>query len=75
MITTAAGLAIAIPVLICYHWISAKIDRLVSDIDYMTVDFLEQIADGDLNGVVEATPNVAEAGPEAAASGVRVATT
>ncbi|MHC5002218.1 MAG: MotA/TolQ/ExbB proton channel family protein, partial [Planctomycetota bacterium] len=33
MITTAAGLSIAIPVLVCYHWISAKIEKLVMDID------------------------------------------
>ncbi len=46
MITTAAGLSVAIPVLICYHWISARIDRLVSDIDYMTVDFVEEFVEG-----------------------------
>lgn len=42
MITTAAGLIVAIPVLIFYHWISSRIDRLVMDIDQMTVDFLEE---------------------------------
>jgi biopolymer transport protein ExbB len=44
MITTAAGLIVAIPVLICYHWLSAKIENLVMEIDRMTVDFIEQYA-------------------------------
>jgi biopolymer transport protein ExbB len=60
MITTAAGLAVAIPVLICYHWISAKIDKLVSDIDYMTVEFMDEVADGKLGAaVVEPKPETA----------------
>lgn len=46
MITTAAGLTVAIPVLICYHWISGRIDRLVMDIDQMTVDFVEEHVEG-----------------------------
>jgi biopolymer transport protein ExbB len=46
MITTAAGLLVAIPVLISYHWISAKIDKLVMDIDRMTVDFVEELFEG-----------------------------
>ncbi len=44
MITTAAGLMVAIPVLVAYHWITAKIDRLVTDMDQMTVDFVEEYA-------------------------------
>jgi hypothetical protein len=46
MISTAAGLTVAIPVLICYHWISAKIERLVADIDQMSVDFVDDFGDG-----------------------------
>lgn len=42
MITTAAGLFVAIPVVIAYHAIAAKVQRLVSEMDQMTVDFLEQ---------------------------------
>lgn len=42
MITTAAGLMVAIPVLVAYHWITAKIDRLVAEMDHMTVDFVEE---------------------------------
>jgi len=83
MITTAAGLTVAIPVLICYHWISAKIDRLVSDIDHMTVEFLDEVADGKLGAaVVEPKPQetaAAAAGAQAAedvpAAPVSVATT
>jgi biopolymer transport protein ExbB len=48
MITTAAGLIVAIPVLICYHWISARIQRLVLDMDELTFDFIEEYADGGL---------------------------
>ena len=44
MITTAAGLMVAIPVLVAFHWISAKIDRLVSEMDQITVDFVEEYA-------------------------------
>jgi biopolymer transport protein ExbB len=44
MITTAAGLTLAIPVLIAYHWITAKIEALVTEMDAMTVDFVEQYA-------------------------------
>jgi biopolymer transport protein ExbB len=46
LITTAAGLSVAIPVLIAYHWISAKIDRLVGEMDQMTVEFVEEHARG-----------------------------
>jgi biopolymer transport protein ExbB len=46
MITTAAGLCVAIPVLICYHWISSKIEKLVMEIDQMGVDFVEQHVEG-----------------------------
>ena len=46
MITTAAGLTVAIPVLICYHWISAKIDKLVTELDELAHRVLtENIAD------------------------------
>ncbi|HWL93746.1 MAG TPA: MotA/TolQ/ExbB proton channel family protein [Phycisphaerae bacterium] len=44
MITTAAGLCVAIPVIVCYHWIAAKIDRLVEEVDQMVVEFVEEYA-------------------------------
>jgi biopolymer transport protein ExbB len=44
MITTAAGLVVAIPAMVCYHWLTSRIDRLVMDIDQMTVDFVEEFS-------------------------------
>lgn len=43
MITTAAGLIVAIPAMVCYHWLVARIDRLVMEIDQMTVEFVEDV--------------------------------
>ena len=45
MITTAAGLIVAIPALVCYHWISAMVQKLVMEIDQGTVDFVENLAE------------------------------
>ena len=45
MITTAAGLIVAIPVLISYHWLSARVQKLVMEIDEMTVSFIEEFAE------------------------------
>jgi biopolymer transport protein ExbB len=42
MITTAAGLLVAIPVLVGYHWLSATIEQLVGEMDQMSVDFVEE---------------------------------
>ncbi|UCE61292.1 MAG: MotA/TolQ/ExbB proton channel family protein [Phycisphaerales bacterium] len=44
MITTAAGLMVAIPALLGYHGISAKTEHLVAEMDQMTVEFIEQYA-------------------------------
>jgi biopolymer transport protein ExbB len=44
MITTAAGLIVAIPVIIAYNYLAARIDALVTDIDQMTCDFVERYA-------------------------------
>ncbi|MFQ5415219.1 MAG: MotA/TolQ/ExbB proton channel family protein [Phycisphaerae bacterium] len=44
MITTAAGLLVAIPVLIAYHVLSARIEGLVADMDAMAADFVERYA-------------------------------
>ncbi|GIK15936.1 MAG: hypothetical protein BroJett003_09000 [Planctomycetota bacterium] len=41
MITTAAGLLVAIPSMLGYHLISMRIDRLVGEMDRLTVEFLE----------------------------------
>ncbi|GJM24788.1 MAG: biopolymer transporter ExbB [Phycisphaerae bacterium] len=42
LITTAAGLLLAIPALIAYHWLCSRIDRMVFDMDRVTVDFFEE---------------------------------
>ena len=70
MITTAAGLSVAIPVLISYHWISARIDRLVMDIDRMSMEFIEEFAEGGL--VSEPVPTV-DPDEQVAAAGAEVA--
>lgn len=44
MITTAAGLIVAIPVIVCYHWICGKIDGLVEEMDRVVIDFVEDYA-------------------------------
>jgi len=45
MITTAAGLLVAIPSLIVYHWLSGKIERITQDMDKVCVRATEAIAD------------------------------
>lgn len=57
MITTAAGLIVAIPVVIAHHWLSARIDGLVMEIDRVTVDFVESI-NGDAPVANPAPPSV-----------------
>lgn len=44
MITTAAGLLVAIPVIIAYHYLTARIDALVTEMDRLTVAFVEEHA-------------------------------
>jgi biopolymer transport protein ExbB len=41
LITTAAGLLVTIPTLVAYHYLSARIDRLVADMDLVVSDFLD----------------------------------
>ena len=41
LVTTATGLTIAIPVLICYYYLNSKIDSVVDDIDDLGIDFME----------------------------------
>ncbi len=44
LITTAAGLLVAIPALLAYHWICAKVEKLVLEMDKIAVDFIEECA-------------------------------
>lgn len=53
MITTAAGLLVAIPVVIAYHYLSARIDALVAEMDRMTLAFLEEHAYAGMSSVVD----------------------
>ncbi|HPF40057.1 MAG TPA: MotA/TolQ/ExbB proton channel family protein [Phycisphaerae bacterium] len=55
MITTAAGLLVAIPVVIAYHYLSARIDALVGEMDRMTLDFLEEHAYAPRSGAIGST--------------------
>jgi len=42
MITTAAGLLVAIPTLVLYHWLHAKVERLAREINSLAVEFLDE---------------------------------
>lgn len=57
MITTAAGLLVAIPALIFYNWVMARVDRAAHDLSVIGADFVETIA----------MPAAAEAADERAA--------
>lgn len=41
MITTAAGLVVAMPTVIIYHWLTGKIERSARDLDLLGVSFIE----------------------------------
>ena len=43
LVTTAAGLTLAIPVLIVYQILSNKIDSIVDEVDDIAIDFLEHV--------------------------------
>jgi biopolymer transport protein ExbB len=42
LVTTAAGLTIAIPVLMVYQWLNGRTDGIVDDIDALAVEFTER---------------------------------
>ncbi|MCG3128089.1 MAG: hypothetical protein CHACPFDD_02963 [Phycisphaerae bacterium] len=44
LITTAAGLMVAIPVIIAYHGLSSRVEHLVAEMDRLTVDFIDEFA-------------------------------
>jgi biopolymer transport protein ExbB len=70
MITTAAGLMVTIPVLIAYHWFSARVERLVGEIDRMTVEFAEEYALTAVPGEQEPTLTLPTARTSTAPAGV-----
>ncbi len=79
LITTAAGLLVAIPVLVCYHWISAKIDLLIVEIDQLASTFIEthvgqDASSGAIASLIESDGNGADArSSESAASATTTA--
>jgi biopolymer transport protein ExbB len=41
LVTTAAGLLVAIPALVTYHWFMSRIDNYVHEMDVLVVDFVD----------------------------------
>ncbi len=70
MVTTAAGLLVAIPALICYHWLTARIERLASGMDRAAVALVERYAEPEAGHAIPA-PKPAPASNGEAASPVR----
>ncbi|MHC4975657.1 MAG: MotA/TolQ/ExbB proton channel family protein [Planctomycetota bacterium] len=60
MTTTAAGLIVAIPALIMYHWVSARVDAIVVRVDAMTVEFIEDHTTWQANGTSRAADTTSE---------------
>ncbi|MEL6497811.1 MAG: MotA/TolQ/ExbB proton channel family protein [Planctomycetota bacterium] len=52
MISTAAGLLVAIPTIVLYHYLSARIDRIARELDRVAVRFVQRYSLG-----VAVTPN------------------
>lgn len=48
LVTTAAGLTIAIPVLLFYNYLSGRVDRLIDDIDEAGAEFVFSFDGGDV---------------------------
>lgn len=46
LVTTATGLTIAIPALVCYFIFTDRVERLVGDIDELTIRFVDKLAEG-----------------------------
>ena len=58
LVTTFAGLSVAIPVVIFYHYFLSKIERFVSEIDDISIEFIEHYMTED---VTELAPRKAPA--------------
>ena len=48
LVTTAAGLTIAIPVLLFYNYLSGRVDRLIDDIDEAGAEFVFSFEGGEV---------------------------
>ncbi len=64
MITTAAGLVVAIPALIAYHWLSSRVELLVAEIDRVTVEFIEEFGVKTIASRPTAAPQSAAPAPK-----------
>lgn len=52
LVTTAAGLTVAIPVMLIYQVLNAKVDGIVDELDEMGIEFMTKfVDDGDAAGV------------------------
>ncbi|MFO0974204.1 MAG: MotA/TolQ/ExbB proton channel family protein [Phycisphaerae bacterium] len=52
MITTAAGLIVAIPTMVAYHALASRIERLVAEMDEIVVKYVERLHSADERAVV-----------------------
>lgn len=67
LITTAAGLIVAIPVMIAFHWFAARLDRMVLEMDAMVIAFVEEFArSGMMKEMVKDAASVRSPAPAAA---------
>ncbi len=57
LITTAAGLLVAIPALLFHHYFAARIERLVFDMDAMTVELIESHAPAARSPAIAPSPS------------------
>lgn len=57
MITTAAGLLVAMPTVIFYHWLAARIERLTRELDRLAVLLVERCLLQTRPPVTSATPS------------------
>ena len=48
LITTAAGLCVAIPTFLAHRWLSARVDRFVSQMEEAALDTIELVTDATL---------------------------
>lgn len=64
MITTAAGLLVAMPTLVIYHWLAGKVERLTRELDMLGVAFIERfvLEPEETAGGAGATPTVRTSG-------------
>ncbi len=77
MITTAAGLSVAIPSLLMYHWFSSMVDGLVGEMDRVCVGLLDRhgASVGGTDGVARPAPGAAALAPASTSNGVLEAAT